>query len=413
MIYVRKPLLLAMCLSLAILTTACDEKVEEINTNAEQQEQAAQAMKVHTVTAKKQHVFLEDILPGRVVAFRTAEIRPQVSGIVLSRSFEQGSEVKAGDTLFQVNPNTFKAEVDTAAASLKKAEASLNAERIKIERLKPLVEADAISKQSYDDSVAVEAQAAAEVAQAKAILQRRKLDLEFATVVSPISGRIDQAFVTEGALVNPTDVNPMAVVQQIDQVYVDVRQPAARLEALRSTIKNAEANTSIEIVSSAGEAYPQKGKLLFSGINVDSGTGDVVVRILVPNAGGELLPGMYVRAKLPGTVNESGILVPQQAIQRDPAGKAFVNIVENDKASIRSVESGDIVNGQYVILSGLNDGDVVVVYGGENLQPDMPVIAVDISQSNASGMKKNDAAAPLDPIEDSVDASSNNQKTKE
>lgn len=409
----RKNLLLASCLSLAMLTTACDEKNGDAS--AEQiQEQAAPAVNVHTVTVKQQPVSLEDVLPGRVVAFRTAEIRPQVSGIVLSRPFEQGSEVKSGDTLFKINPDTFKAEVETAAAALKRAEASMNAERVKVERLKPLVEADAISKQSYDDAVAAEAQTAAEVAQAKAILQRRKLDLEFATVVSPISGRIDQTFVTEGALVAPSDVNPMAVVQQIDQVYVDVRQPATRLEDLRATVQSVDAAAaSIEILSSGGKAYPEKGKLLFSGINVDAGTGDVVVRVLVPNAGGELLPGMYVRAKLPNTVIENGILVPQQAVQRDSAGGAYVNIVENNAASVRTVEPGEIVDGQYVILSGLNVGDVVIVYGAGNLQPGMSVNAVDASQAQAVDTEEVNPEKTPNVIENSSEFSTDNQQAKE
>lgn len=389
----------------ALLLTGCqDDKTGDAQAS---QEQSAAPVEVQSVTIKHEPVFLQDELPGRVVAFRTAEIRPQVGGIVLGRSFEQGSEVEKGATLFEINPATFKADADTAAASLKRAEALLLAERTKVKRLKPLVEADAISKQSYDDAIAAEAQALADVAQAKATYQRRKLDLEFATVTSPITGRIDQTFITEGALVAPADANPMAVVQQIDQVYVDVRQPAARLEMLREVAADFDQKTPIAIISSTGKELSNKGELLFSGINVDAGTGDTIVRVLVPNEDRSLLPGMYVRAKLPRSMMENGILVPQQAIHRDAAGGAFVHVVKDSEVSDQPVKTGEIVGGKYVILSGLEVGQVIITAGADRLQPGMKVKAVENTVDHTEKTEKETApesAPEATPVEEEASA---------
>ena len=345
------------------------------------QEAAPVLAQVSVLTLTARQVTLEDELPGRVAAVRTAEIRPQVSGIVQRRLFEQGAEIRAGQPLFQINPAPFRADADMAAAALQRAQAVLARARVQAARLQPLVKADAVSQQVYDEAVSQRDQAAADVAQARATLTRRQLDLKFATVDAPIGGRIDQALVTEGALVGINDSNPLARIQQIDQVYVDVRQPAAALEALRAALapRHAADNGSgseglpVSILRSNGTPYPQAGRILFSGINVDAGTGDVLLRILVDNPERLLLPGMFVRARVPRGQPAEALLVPQQAISRT-GGKAGVWVVDaQDHAQRVPVDLGELVGRDYLIRSGLQAGQRVVVEGGERLTDGAPV----------------------------------------
>jgi len=341
------------------------------------QEQAPPAeIEVTVLKVRAGPVALFDELPGRVIAYRVAEIRPQVGGIVQRQMFEQGSEVRAGQPLFQINPAPFRADAGSAAATLQRAEATFARARLQAERLRPLVDADAISRQSYDDAVVARDQAAADVAQARADLARRRLDVGFARVTSPIAGRIGEALVTEGALVSASDANPMASVQQIDQVYVDARQTVARIESLREAIEagTADQNAPVEILSSSGKPYPARGRMLFSGITVDPGTGNAVIRIVVPNPDRRLLPGMFVRARLPRAFARQAITVPQQAVRRDPAGKAQVHVVDSqDRVRVRPVVVGDVIDGRYVVSSGLRDGETVIVEGQDKVQPDVPV----------------------------------------
>jgi multidrug efflux system membrane fusion protein len=258
------------------------------------------------------------------------------------------------------------------------------------QRLKPLVAADAISGQSYDDAVATRAQAAADLAQSRADLQRRQVDLGFATVRSPITGRIDQAVATEGALASTAATSPLATVQQIDRVYVDVRQPAARLEALRAAARagTADQGAPVEMLSSDGQALPIKGRLLFSGISVDPGTGEVIARVEVPNPDRALLPGMFVRARLPRQTIRGAIIVPQQAIAHDSAGTATVNVVQKDgKVQNRPVTTGDLREGRIVITSGLKAGDVIIVEGQDRLQPGATVKPMPWKQTPEAGAR--------------------------
>lgn len=317
-------------------------------------------------------VTVADDLPGRVVAFRTAEIRPQVGGIVQRRLFEQGAMVREGQPLFQINPAPYRADSDTAQATLQKASAAFERAHAQAGRLKALVAADVISRQSYDDVVAVREQAAAEVAEARATLRRRQLDVSFSRITAPISGRIGATNVTEGALVATSDLNPLATVQQIDRVYVDVRQPAERFAALRAA---GSAVAIAEIILASGQVHPIKGKILFSGIAVDPTTGDALVRVEVDNPGERLLPGMFVRARLPRTTLPAALTLPQQAITRDANGAPQVSIVDlQDRVHLRRIKLGDIVNGRYLILSGLKPGEKVIVEGQDRVQPGTPVL---------------------------------------
>lgn len=346
-----------------------------------QQEKAEQHVSPAEVLVAKvepQAVALTDELPGRVVAYRVAEIRPQVGGIIQQRFFEQGAAVRAGQPLFQIAPAPFRADAASADASLQRAQATLTRAKTQVERLKPLIGVDAISRQSYDDAVVTRDQAAADVAQARATLDRRRLDLGFARVTSPIAGQIGAANVTEGALVAVGDVNALATVQQIDKVYVDVQQPAQRFEQLREIIMKAGdgamTSTQVEIVSASGRVHPAKGRILFSDVTVDPGTGNAVIRVLVENPDKLLLPGMFVRARMPRATMPSALTVPQQAVTRDGNGQAQLGVVDSQgRVRTRTVTVGDVVNGRYIVLSGIRAGETVVVVGQDRVRPNTPV----------------------------------------
>ncbi|WP_433527821.1 efflux RND transporter periplasmic adaptor subunit [Sphingomonas paucimobilis] len=331
----------------------------------------ADPVTVLTMRVAPTEVTAADELPGRVVAFRTAEIRPQVGGIVQRRLFEQGAAVRAGQMLFQISPAPFRADADTAQATVQKAGAAYARARAQADRLKPLVAADAISRQSYDDAVAAREQAAAELAEARANLRRRRIDLGFSRVTAPITGRIGPANVTEGALVTAADATPLATIQQIDRVYVDVRQPAERYAELRA---QGAAAGPVEIFSASGRSHPVEGHILFSGIAVDPGTGDALVRVEVPNPGERLLPGMFVRARLPRARMPAALTVPQQAVTRAGDGSPQVSVVGGqDRVHIRRVTLGPLVGGRYVIQSGLRAGETVIVEGQDRVQSGTPV----------------------------------------
>ena len=323
--------------------------------------------RVSVVTVGPQVVQRDDELPGRVAAVRTAQIRAQVGGIVQRRMFEQGAEVHAGEPLFQIDPAAFRADVDSALAALQRSEAALGRSRVQSQRLQALAAAQAVSQQHRDDASAEHEQARAAVNEARAILARRQLDLRYATVSAPIDGRIDQALVTEGALVGVADAEPMAVVQQIDQVYVDVRQPASQLQSLQRSAVDGE--LPVTIIGAAGTPLPERGRLLFSGVNVDARTGDVILRILVDNPERQLLPGMYVRARVPRGAPAIALLLPQQAVLRSAGGQAYAWVIAADgKAVIRTLEVDGSVNRQWLVRHGLKAGEKVVVEGQERLQ---------------------------------------------
>ncbi|MBK1674260.1 efflux transporter periplasmic adaptor subunit [Ectothiorhodospira shaposhnikovii] len=342
---------------------------------AQQESEAPAPVHVSVLTLEAHELSVSEDLPARVAAVRNAEIRAQIGGIVQRRLFEQGAEIAAGAVLFQINPAPFKADVDSAAAALQRAEAVLARAHVQAERLTPLMLAGAISRQMYDDAVALREQAAADVAQARATLARRRLDLQFTSVEAPIAGRIDQALVSEGALVSPTDATPMARIQQIDQVYVDVRQSASVLEALRQQIGSVTPELSVEILGGDGKPLGMRGHILFSGIEVDAGTGDVLLRVLVDNPQRRLLPGLYVQARIPRAHYHAALSVPQQAVTRT-AGQASVWVVDaQGQAQPVPIKLGELVERRYRVVSGLSAGQQVVVEGIERLSPDAQVAA--------------------------------------
>ncbi|HFJ9782589.1 TPA: efflux RND transporter periplasmic adaptor subunit [Stenotrophomonas maltophilia] len=367
----RTPVALIAALALAMTACSAPEATPEA------------APRVSVVTVGPQVVQRDDELPVRVAAIRTAQIRAQVGGIVQRRLFEQGAEVRAGQALFQIDPAAFRADVDSALAALQRSEAALGRSRVQSQRLHALAAAQAVSQQHRDDASAEYEQARAAVNEARAILARRQLDLRYATVSAPIAGRIDQAMVTEGALVGVADAEPMAVVQQIDQVYVDVRQPAAQLESLQRSAGGGE--LPVTIIGAAGKPLPERGQMLFSGINVDARTGDVILRILVDNPQRQLLPGMYVRAKVPRGAPASALTVPQQAVLRSAGGQAYAWVIGGDgKAVIRTLEVDGSVDRQWLVRTGLKAGEKVVVEGQERLQEGVVVDARDWQMPVAS-----------------------------
>ncbi|RRA92879.1 efflux RND transporter periplasmic adaptor subunit [Aeromonas veronii] len=342
---------------------------------APQEQEAPAPPQVSVLTLTDRELVISEELPARVAALRSADIRAQISGIVQRRLFEQGAEISAGTVLFQINPAPFKADVDSAAAALQRAEAVLARARIQIDRLKPLLRTDAISRQTYDDAISQRDQAAADVAQARATLARHQLNLQFASVDAPIAGRIDQALVSEGALVSPTDATPMARIQQIDQVYVDVRQPASVLESLRQQAGSTAPELAVEILGSNGTPLGMQGHILFSGIEVDAGTGDVLLRVLVDNPERRLLPGLYVQARIPRARYANALTVPQQAVVRTSSQTSVWVVDGQGQAQLVPVNTAELVNNQYRIASGLSAGQQVVIEGIDRLTPGVQVTA--------------------------------------
>lgn len=345
----------------------------EQTTQNQATESAAANVSVYTVQA--QSINLVENLPARVQAFRVAQIRPQVGGIIEQVLFKQGSEVNAGQSLFKINSAIFQANVNSNKASLNKAKAEVVRLKLQLDRYQQLLPSNAISKQEYNNVQAQHRQAIADVEQLKATLTRQNLNLQYATVRAPISGKIGSILVTEGALVSQGDSNAMAVIQQIDKVYVDVKQSISEFEQLQNDIENgtltANQQGAVEILNSQGQPYPVTGKILFSDSNVDPETGDVTIRIEVNNPDRKLLPGMYVRASINRASIANALLVPEQAIQRDPSGKAQVVVINKQSiGEIRPVELGQQHEGFYVVTQGLKGGEQIVVEGLDRVTPE-------------------------------------------
>lgn len=366
-IKVQKHFLVPFVLSFSLVLHGCGTE------QASDQTQVSTA-KVTVISVQSQSINFSENLPARVQAFRTAEIRPQVGGIIEKVLFAQGSEVKAGQPLYKINSETFEADVNSNRAGLNKAEAEVNRLKIQLERYQQLLPSNAISKQEVSNVEAQYRQAIADVAQMKALLARQNLNLRYATVRAPISGRIGKSFVTEGALVSQGDSNTMATIQQIDRVYVDVKQSIGEYERLQAALQSGELSANnqkdVQILNSLGQPYNVSAKMLFEDINVDPETGDVTIRIEVNNSERKLLPGMYVRVTIERASVPQALLVPEQAIQRNMNGDPQVYVVNaKGGADIRAIELGQQYEQFYLINKGLKAGDKVVVEGIERIQP--------------------------------------------
>lgn len=351
----------------AAMLMGCKKNAEEIQT-----EQPPAVVSVFT--AQQQPIHLIENLPARVAAYRTAEIRPQVGGIVEKVLFTQGSDVKIGQSLFKINSDILQADVESNQATLQRAQAEVIRLKSLLGRCEQLLSSHAISQQEYNNTKTAYDQAKADVAQLKAALTRQKLNLKYSTVTAPISGRIGQILVTEGALVGQADTKAMAVIQQISQVYVDVKQSISEYEKLQEALQQgtvSDVQPQVVILNSQGKPYQAKGKLLFSDTNVDPDTGDVTIRILVNNSQQELLPGMYVRVNINRAVIDNAILIPERAIQHDISGKTNVTVINSQgQAVIKPVQLGQRYQSNYVVTNGLSAGEKVVVEGAERIQPD-------------------------------------------
>jgi len=351
---------------------------------------AAAAPAVTVVTVQPESVPVTAELPGRTSPYLVAELRPQVSGIVKQRLFKEGSDVKAGQVLYRIDPATYQAAYDSAQANLARAEANREAARLKAGRYAELVKIEAVSAQANDEAQAAQKQAQAEVGAAKAALDKARVDLDFTHVASPIAGRIGRSTVTAGALVTATQAAALATVQQLDPIYVDLTQSSAELLGLKRSLdsgklQRASGNTvPVKLVLEDGSLYGAEGRLAFSEVTVDQATGSVTLRALFPNPKGELLPGMYVRARLTQGVNRDAVLVPHAAVSRTPRGEAQAMVVNAENiAEPRTVKAAQSVGDKWVVTEGLAAGDRVIVEGLQKIKPGAPVQAQEAAAAAA------------------------------
>ncbi|HEX7866522.1 MAG TPA: efflux RND transporter periplasmic adaptor subunit [Variovorax sp.] len=356
---------------------------------------------VGIVTLQPQRVAITTELPGRTVPFLIADVRPQVGGIVKSRRFREGSDVKAGEALYQIDPATYQATYDSNVAALAKAKASLGTTRLKAERYKELVAIKAVSQQDYDDAAASLQQGEADVAAAKANVETSRINLAYARIDAPISGRIGKSAVTPGALVTASQSTALATIQQLDPIYVDVTQPSAAMLQLkqamaRGDLQKSGANAAkVRLLLEDGSAYPLEGKLEFSDVTVDQNTGAITLRAVFPNPDADLLPGMYVRAVLQEGVKEQALMVPQQAVSRDSTGKPTAFVVDaQHKLQRRTLETERAIGDQWLVRGGLQAGDQLVVDGQQRAAPGVEVKTVQWNPKPRAGSTETAKAAP-------------------
>jgi len=355
-------------LAVALTLCACDR--------ASTAEQATPLATVRIETLEARPLSITSELSGRIAAPRIAEVRARVAGVVLQRVFREGSDVNKGDVLFRIDPAPFKADLDSAEADLRKAEANAFQARLQEQRYAQLTEGNAISAQDYDNARASARQTAAEVAARKAAVDRARLNLGYATVTAPISGRIGRALVTEGALVGQNETTPLALIQQLNPIHADLTQSTRELNDLRRAFRAGslkqvgQDQAKATLIQDDGSLYPLPGKLLFAEISVDPGTGQIILRSEFPNPDLDLLPGSFVRVRLEQAVDKQGISVPQRAITRDSAGIPMVLLLDAEQTvSQQPVELGAVIADRWVVSHGLKPGDRIVVEGLQHARP--------------------------------------------
>jgi len=336
------------------------------------QDRGARTATVGYVVAEPTDVPVEVMLGGRTVAYETSEVRPQVSGVIKQRYFTEGSYVRAGQPLFQIDPSLYRAAVNQSEANLASARASADAAAVKAERYKPLADMEAIAKQDYTDALAQARVAKAAVAQNAAALDTARINLRFTTVPAPISGRIGRSLFTVGALASASQSDPLAVIQRTDPIYVDMKQSSTDLTALRQKLSRGNVSagsTSVHLKLQDGTDYAATGTVKFSEVTVDESTGTVTIRAQFPNPEGLLLPGMFVNAVFDQSVEQNAYLVPQAAVLRDFDGSAYVMVVDKDSKAMRRKVTAGRTRGQYsVITDGLSQGDKIIVDGLNGLK---------------------------------------------
>src|SRR5476649_119478 len=350
-----------LIISSFLLITACDESSKPVG-------QPATAPQVSVVTLQVQPVTLTTQLPGRTTAVRVAEVRPQVDGIILKRLFAEGTEVKAGQPLYQIDPATYRAAFD-------KAQATLNNANALVKRYKPLSEAHAVSSQVYDDAVASAKEAAAD-------LETARVNLDYTQVKAPISGHIGRSIYTEGALVTSGQSGYLTTIQQLNPIYVDISESSQDVLRLRRALaeghlKAAGDNAAVvQLMLEDGSRFNQEGTLQFSEVTVDEGTGSVTMRASFPNPHNELLPGMFVHARLRQAVQEQGILIPQEAVSHDTKGKPYVYVVRADNTvEQRAIATGEMTKGEWLVIQGLSADEKVITDGLQSVRAGIKVSA--------------------------------------
>jgi membrane fusion protein (multidrug efflux system) len=335
------------------------------------------------VVVKAQAVPLVIELAGRTSPYEVSEVRPQVTGIVRERLFTEGSVVRAGQTLFRIDPSVYRATAAEATADLARAEATRDAANVRASRLKPLAEIEAVSRQDYTDAVARAREAEAAVAQIRARLESASIDLRNTNVPAPIGGRIGRALVTTGALVTANQQQPLAMIHRLDPIFVDIQQSSADFLALRRALTKGDVVPSaatVQLTLEDGSDYAESGTLQFTEAMVDPNTGSVVLRARFPNPSGLLLPGMYVRARLSQATVQDAILVPQQGVSRDPRGQATVRLIgPDDMALERVIDAERTIGDKWLVRRGLEPGDRVIVEGLGRIRVGQPVHPVPAS----------------------------------
>ncbi|MDU4388767.1 MAG: multidrug efflux RND transporter periplasmic adaptor subunit AcrA, partial [Klebsiella michiganensis] len=370
------PLAVVLMLSGSLALTGCDDKPA--------QQGAQQMPEVGIVTLKSAPLQITTELPGRTSAYRVAEVRPQVSGIILKRNFTEGSDIQAGVSLYQIDPATYQATYESAKGDLAKAQAAANMDQLTVKRYQKLLGTKYISQQDYDTAVATAQQSNAAVVAAKAAVETARINLAYTKVTSPISGRIGKSAVTEGALVQNGQTTALATVQQLDPIYVDVTQSSNDFLRLKQELANGKlqqenGKAKVELVTNDGLKYPQNGTLEFSDVTVDQTTGSITLRAIFPNPDHTLLPGMFVRARLEEGVNPDALLVPQQGVTRTPRGDASAMVVgEGDKVEVRQITATQAIGDKWLVTEGLKTGDRVIITGLQKVRPGVQVKAQEV-----------------------------------
>lgn len=390
----RKPLAVTLtAVAAALILSACGQA----KAPAGMPQGAGAPPEVGVVVVQTQNVPVTSELSGRTVANVIAEIRPQIGGIVQQRLFREGGEVKAGELLYQIDPALYQASYDSASAALAKAEANVMTTRLKSQRYQELLADKAVSQQAADDAKTALLQAEADVASSKAAVATARINLNYTRIVSPISGRISKSTVTQGALLTANQATPLATVQQLDPINVDVTQTARDMLQMKQALADGkikgtgDGQARVKLILDNGEAYPVEGKLAFSEAAVDAGTGSVTLRAVFPNPKRDLLPGMYVRAVVEQGVRENSIVVPQQGVTHDPQGNAVAMVVNAEgKVEARPLKTERAIGNQWLVSDGLKEGDKLIVEGLQKARPGSPVTAV------PAGAKAPATGAPAD-----------------
>ncbi|OXJ34130.1 efflux transporter periplasmic adaptor subunit [Burkholderia sp. HI2714] len=386
----RVPYRLITVATAAVFLAACGKK---------ESAPPPQTPEVGVVTVRPQAVPVFSELPGRTSAFLVAQVRARVDGIVLRREFTEGTDVKAGQRLYKIDPAPYVAALNSAKATLAKAQANLVTQNALVARYKVLVAANAVSKQDYDNAVATQGQAAADVAAGKAAVDTAQINLGYTDVVSPITGRVGISQVTPGAYVQASQATLMSTVQQLDPVYVDLTQSSLEGLKLRQDVQSGRLKTSgpgaakVSLILEDGKTYSEAGKLQFSDVTVDQATGSVTIRAVFPNPGRVLLPGMFVRARIEEGVNENAFLVPQIGVTHDQKGQAIAMVVNaSNKVEPRPLKTTGMQGPNWIVEGGLQAGDHVIVQGGEKVRPGATVKSVPAQLAPAAGAASGAAA---------------------